>query len=108
MMSGCAYRIGDFTMVSSKNVDLSRAADFKRGSNRVKAEDNVPIIFGFPVGMPNMKTALDHAIESTPGAVALTDGVVTQKVFNFVIFGQLGYEVEGTPLFDSKLQASYK
>ncbi len=44
LLSGCANRIGDFTMVSSKNVDLTKGADFKRSLQRVKAEDTVPII----------------------------------------------------------------
>jgi len=108
LITGCAYRIGDFTMVSTKNIDLSRGADFTRSPTRVKGEDTVPLILGIPVGLPNMKTALDHAIAKTPGAVALTDGVVTQKRFDFIIFGQLGYEVEGTPLIDPRLQQSYK
>ena len=108
LATGCAQRIGDFTLVSSKNIDLTRGADFQRSSARVKADDTVPIILGIPVGIPNMKTALDHAIEKTPGAIALTDGVVTQKVFSFLIFGQMGYEVEGTPLIDPNLQKSYR
>ncbi|MFI3222947.1 MAG: hypothetical protein QX191_07920 [Methylococcaceae bacterium] len=55
-----------------------------------------------------MKTALDHAIEQTPGAVALTDSVITQKSFSIILFGQMGYEVEGTPLIDPNLQKAYK
>jgi hypothetical protein len=108
LLSGCANRIGDFTMVSSKNVDLTKGADFKRSLQRVKAEDTVPIILGIPIGLPNMKTALDHAIEQTPGAVALTDSVITQKSFSIILFGQMGYEVEGTPLIDPNLQKAYK
>ena len=108
VLSGCSIRLGDFTMISSKNVDISHGADFKRSANRVKGEDIVPIILGIPAGLPNMKTALDHAIEKTPGAVALTDSVITQKNFNFIIFGQMGYEVEGTPLIDPNLEKSYK
>ena len=108
LATGCAQRIGDFTLVSSKNIDLSKGADFKRASTRVKAIDSVPIILGFPVGLPDMKTALDHAIEQTPGAVALADGVIIRKEFDFILFGQLSYEVEGTPLIDPTVQKSYK
>ncbi|MGI9213052.1 MAG: hypothetical protein ACR2HF_11325 [Methylococcaceae bacterium] len=107
-VTGCAQRIGDFTLVSSKNIDLTRGADFKRSYTRIKAEDTVPIILGIPIGIPNMKTALDRAIEKTPGAVALTDGVVSQKIFNFIIFGEMGYEVEGTPLIDPNQEKTYK
>jgi len=108
LATGCSMRIGDFTMVSSKNVDMTHGADFKRSAVRVKADDSVPIILGIPMGAPNMKTALDRAIEKTPGAIGLVDSVVTQKVFNFVIFGQLGYEVEGTPLIDPNIEKAYR
>lgn len=30
------------------------------------------------MGVPNMKTAIDKAIESVPGAIALLDGVLSQ------------------------------
>jgi hypothetical protein len=106
--SGCTNRIGDFTAVSSKNMDLTRGADFKRGTSRVKADDTAAIILGIPTGVPNMKNALDRAIEKTPGAVGLVDAVVSQKVFYLVLFGQTGYEVEGTPLIDPHLEKSLK
>ncbi|MCX5698956.1 MAG: hypothetical protein NTX01_04585 [Candidatus Omnitrophica bacterium] len=42
-LSGCVSvnRIGDFTIISSKNIDLSRGANFKRGTTRVKGQDMV-------------------------------------------------------------------
>ena len=106
LITGCTHRIGDFTVVSSKNIDMTHVADFKRGATRVKGEDSVPIILAVPAGFPNMKTALDRAIEKTPGAVALTDAVITQKAFSFILFGQSGFEVEGTPLIDTKASAN--
>ncbi|MFZ2603484.1 MAG: hypothetical protein WAX79_05750, partial [Candidatus Omnitrophota bacterium] len=56
-------------------------------------------------GVPNIKTAIDKAIESVPGAVALLDGVVSQKSFYILLFGGYGYIVEGTPLIDPTLTA---
>lgn len=103
MTTGCTHRLGDFTAISSKNLDLSHGADFKRGVARVKGEDNVPIILTIPMGQPNMKTALDRAIETTPGAVSLVDAVLTQKCFWFILGGQCGFELEGTPLIDPNL-----
>jgi hypothetical protein len=100
--SGCTTvtRIGDFTIVSSKNIDLTRGADFKRGTNRVKGEDIV-VITGFTVpSTPNMKTAIDRAIEYVPGAVALLDGVISQKTVSYPFYTKMGYVVEGTPLVD--------
>ena len=100
-LSGCTSvnRIGDFTIISSKNIDLSRGANFKRGTTRVKGQDMVSNSGFTPVVYPNMKEAIDNAIEGTPGAVALLDGVISQKIAPF----KTGYVVEGTPLIDPAL-----
>ena len=99
-LSGCVSvnRIGDFTIISSKNIDLSRGANFKRGTTRVKGQDMVSTM-GFVPVTANMKTAIDKAIESTPGTVALLDGVISQKITAW----KVGYMVEGTPLVDPAL-----
>ncbi|MFW5768055.1 MAG: hypothetical protein ACOCXO_06780 [Bacteroidota bacterium] len=47
-----------------------------------------------------MKEAIDVAIESTPGCVALMDGVVYSKAWFVVFYGQSMYVIEGTPLID--------
>ncbi len=101
LVAGCSQRLVDFTIISSKNIDLSKADQFKRGTTRVEGVDNVPIII-FPLGTPNVKEAIDRAIEKVPGAVALVDGVVTYKFFYF-LFGQASYFVEGLPLLDPTL-----
>ena len=100
-LSGCTTvnRIGDFTIISSKNIDLSRGANFKRGTARVKGQHMVGNSGFTPIVYPNMKEAIDNAIEGTPGAVALLDGVISQKISPF----KTGYVVEGTPLIDSTL-----
>lgn len=100
---GCKTRVCDYTLLSSKNVDLSRAAQFKRGPDRVSGESLQTIIIFIPTsGPPNMKEAVDKAIESVPGTVALVDGVVYAENWWFIV-GQGGYVVEGTPLIDSSL-----
>jgi len=100
-LSGCTSinRIGDFTIISSKNIDLSRGANFKRGTTRVKGQDMVGTSGFTPAVQANMKTAIDRAIESVPGAVALLDGVISQKITTW----KTGYVVEGTPLIDPAL-----
>jgi hypothetical protein len=102
-LTGCVTRLVDFTIISTKNIDLARGADFKRASSRVQGEDIVSIIIIIPTGVPNIKTAVDKAIESVPGAVALLDGVLSQKAWSIIIFGQNGFVVEGTPLIDPAL-----
>ena len=58
---------------------------------------------GFPTGTPNIKEAIDRAIESVPGAVALLDGVLSYSSWNAILYGQIKYIVEGTPLIDPAL-----
>lgn len=102
--AGCSTRLVDFTIISSKNVELDRAGTFERAKNRVKGTDMVHWIIIIPTGVPNAKEAMDRAIESVPGAVALVDGVITSKFFYIpYIYGQQSYVVEGTPLIDPKL-----
>jgi hypothetical protein len=94
----------DFTLVSSKNVDLSKGASFVRGKNRVKGVDKIHLIVFVPTGSADIKDALDKAIESTPGCVALLDGVIYSKFWWIpYIYGQQSATVEGLPLIDPSL-----
>jgi len=104
-LAGCTTRLVDFTMISTKNIDLSHAAGFERGKSRISGEDKVMIIIFIPTGVPNIKEAIDQALESVPGAVALMDGVVTSEYF-WILFGQSGYVVEGTPLIDTAMASN--
>ena len=106
-LSSCSHRILDFTVVSSKNIDLSHAASFERGGVRQSGVDKVHIIIFVPTGTINLKEALDVAIEKTPGCVALVDGVIRSKYWWIpFIYGQSSYTIEGTPLIDTKLLAN--
>lgn len=102
MLCGCSTRLVDYTIISTKNIDLTRAAAFRRGDDRVAGRDQASIIIFIPTGVPDIKEAIDRAIESVPGAVALVDGVVRYQFFYIpYIFGKESYVVEGTPLIDS-------
>jgi hypothetical protein len=104
LFTGCTTRLVDFTAISTKNVDWSRAASYQRNGTRIKGKDTVHIIIFFPTGVPNMKEAIDRAIESVPGGVALVDGVVSVKSFYIpLIYGQNSYVVEGSVLVDPAL-----
>lgn len=107
VLTGCTMRLVDFTILSTKNIDLTRAATFERGAMRVEGIDKSSIIIFIPTGVPNVKEAIDRAIESVPGAVALVDGVVSYRSFYIpYIYGEESYIVEGTPLIDPKLAAA--
>lgn len=103
LLSGCATRMVDFTIISTKNVDLARLGEFHR-SERVEGVDTRYIIIIIPTGNPSVEEAVDRAIESVPGGVALIDGVLTNKFFYIpYIFGENKYVVTGTVLIDPKL-----
>ncbi|MFT5888326.1 MAG: hypothetical protein ACI9BO_001144 [Zhongshania sp.] len=109
LLSGCATRMVDFTIISTKNVDLARLGEFHRSERverveRVEGVDTRYIIIIIPTGNPSVEEAVDRAIESVPGGVALIDGVLTSKFFYIpYIFGETKYVVTGTVLIDPKL-----
>lgn len=109
LLTGCATRLVDFTVISSKNIEWSRASEYRRASQRTEGVDMVHIIIFIPTGVPNAKEAMDRAIESVPGAVALVDGVITSKFWYIpYVYGQQSYVVEGTPLIDPKLASTWE
>jgi|ADurb_Total_1113_FD_contig_31_662393_length_384_multi_2_in_0_out_0_1 hypothetical protein len=83
--SACTYRMVDFTVISSKNTDVKGKV-----GKRVKGSDGKCVY----LGPPNLKEALDRAIQQEPGADALIDGVVYQKIYVFWAI----FEVEGTAI----------
>lgn len=95
----CSRRVIDFTIISSKNVPIAnQGGNLQKATKRVKGIDSKWSILFIP-GIPDMKEAIDDAIEQYPGAVALTDGVIYNKGWSCFLFGQNKYIVEGNPLF---------
>jgi hypothetical protein len=90
ILSGCATRIGDFTVLSTKNVDISRLGDYEIIPARTKGEDLK--VFS----LPSMEEAVDKAIESVDGGVGMTD--VTVEIVQG--FFQAGYRIEGNVIVD--------
>ncbi len=103
---GCTTRLTDFTIASTKTIELSKVPTFKRGGQRTTGKDTAHIIIFIPLGQPNIKEAIDRAIEKIPGAVALLDGVISIRNFYIpYVYGQNSYIVEGTALIDPALLA---
>lgn len=96
MLSGCTTRLTDMTVASTHNYNLN-GEKFVQGS-RVTGEDTVSVML-LPIGLPNVKTAIDRAIAKNRCAVALSDVVISQLNHAF-IFGHFGYRVEGTAIID--------
>ena len=103
LLTSCTQRLFDFTIISTKNLDLSKMDTFERGRQRVEGTDGVNWILMIPLGFPNIKQAIDRAIEMTPGAVARVDGVVFSKSWFAIVTAYTSYVVEGTPIIDPLL-----
>ena len=95
-LSGCSTRIADLTVASSKNINLNSTGLVT--GERVKDDDTVAIIL-FPLGTPEIKEAVDNAIEQNKCAVGLTNVVIDQTFFSFFV-GFIAYEVEGNLIID--------
>ena len=104
LLSSCSQRIIDFTLISSKNIEFSKFDTYERVNSRTTGKDTKSIIFVVPTGNPSGKEAMDEAIESVPGCVALVDGVLTHKWFYIpYIYGEFTFIIEGTPIVDPAL-----
>ena len=102
LLTGCSVRVADCTIASTKNIDFEKLSKAKLGAPRTSGEDSKLIVIVIPAGVPNLKTAVDKAIEAVPGCIALADVAVYSKSFYVpLIIGSNGYVVEGTPLIDS-------
>jgi hypothetical protein len=103
--TGCVTRIGDFTVMSSKNVDLSRLGEFSRSSKTIKGTDSLITVLGFITvkSQVDLKKALDNALSKIPGAQALVDVRIDVRRLNFLLFEIDSYIVSGTVLIDPRV-----
>lgn len=103
LLSGCVHRIGDFTVASTKNMDIKRTLHRVDESERLVGKDTKHIILFIPTGTPNMKEAMDNAVEQRQGAVGLSNVTVKSGLWWIpYIYGQSSYEVEGNPVYENK------
>ena len=95
VLSGCSIRHGDFSVASNKIVRLSDfevdKADRVKG---VEGKDFKHIIFYIPTGIPTIDAAIDDALEKGNGDL-LTDAVIEQYWWWFLVYGQVGWTVKG-------------
>lgn len=97
--TACSQRLLDFTILSTKNIDVETHQIIK-GKERITGIDKTRILIFIPTGSPDIKEAIDNAIENVPNCVGIIDGVVYSKFWYIpYIYGEVWYEVEGTPIF---------
>lgn len=78
-------------MVTTKN--YIAGAKYKM-VGRMTGEDMVLEII-IPLGIPNMKTAVDNTIQTAPGGVYLANAVIESGGWYAFLVGQEGYRVTG-------------
>lgn len=93
VLGGCTMRYGDFTVGSTKNISqLSQKGD------KVTGEDCSANLLGLipiegPI-YPNLKTAIDRALERAKGDV-IADAVISYSALPLIIYNQYCFKVEG-------------
>lgn len=76
LVAGCSSRIGDFTTVSTKNVDMN--AEYQKVGT-TEGSDGAVII-----GQPDLKTAVDNALENAEAnAKYLTNARIIGTTYPF-------------------------
>ena len=101
LMSGCSQQMFDFTIMSTRNIELSKLSALQRSNQRVEGEDKAHFIIVIPTKIIRIDQAVDRTIAATPGCVALLDGTVYHKSWWIpYIYAQERYVVEATPLID--------
>ena len=102
--TGCTARIGQLTTVSTKNMEWNRAGEYVRTNKSVVGKDISTMILFIPTKFQvTIDDAIKNALDQIPGAVALVDATLRYQFFTIVLFGQVGYIIEGTVLIDPKL-----
>lgn len=101
MLASCTNRIGDFTVLSTKNMNMEQPGGFRVGENRVTGVDKQHIIVLFPTGQVSMKEATDRAIElGGKGCVGLSDAAVYSGAWYIpYVYGTSHITVEGNPVY---------
>jgi hypothetical protein len=104
-IAGCATRVGDFTLMSSKNVDLSAIGSYQRSAKNVKGSDTkLSMILFIPLNPTyDLKKALDKALSKIPGAEVIVDVRIDVRKIPLLLVTFEGYVVSGTVLINPQV-----
>ena len=94
---GCSsMRIGDLSVISSRNVNLDKVDLDTLEGTRVTGKDGVLLLLGLiPLGgLPNLEEAMDDALNQGGGDLML-DAVVRSTSWSAIIVAEVAIEVEG-------------
>ena len=94
-MMGCTQRLGDLSVVSTRNVTLDRVdLDQLPQVRGITGEDSRWVALCIPLGRPNLKDAVDDALNKGGGDV-MVDVVMHRRNWWFLI-GEDAIQVKGT------------
>lgn len=101
LLTSCSQDLFNFTIVSTKNIELGKLSSLEKSTEKTKGEDKASVIVIIPTKKTKIDRAISNTIDAIPGCVALLDGTVSQK-FWFIpyIYGEVKFVIEATPLID--------
>jgi hypothetical protein len=109
ILTSCSQNLFNFTIVSTKNIELEKLSSLEKSSERTKGEDKTSIIIIIPTRKIKIDQAISNTIDGIPGCVALLDGVVYSKFWYIpYIYGEQKIVIEATPLVDPSIATSSK
>ncbi|MCH1931825.1 hypothetical protein L9G16_16740 [Shewanella sp. A25] len=104
-LTGCSTstRIGDFTVASTKNMDVKDSTHQVDTTKRLVGIDEKAGFLFVPPGLPDIKEAMDNAIEQNPEAVGMSNVTLKFNTFDIpFLYRTISYEVEGSPVFEKQ------
>ncbi|MEW5894669.1 MAG: hypothetical protein AB1650_02760 [Candidatus Omnitrophota bacterium] len=94
-VSGCAMRLADMSVISTRNVSLDKVdLDRMPQVKNVTGKDSKFIFLFIPFGVPHLEDAVDDALRKGQGDL-MVDAVVYSRSWWFII-GETGIEVKGS------------
>lgn len=107
ILTSCNQNLFNFTIVSTKSIDLEKLSSFKKSAEKVTGEDKTSIIIIIPTKSVKIDQAITNTIDAIPGCVALMDGTVYSKLwFIPYIYGEHKIVIEATPIIDPSFNQS--
>lgn len=95
LLSGCSTRLGDFSVISTRNVSLDRVdLDALPQTRGVTGKDTSFIFLLIPFGFPHLEDAIDDALDKGGGDIMI-DGVLRSTIW-WLLIGQSTLSVKGT------------
>lgn len=114
VLTGCKTidnTIARFSVISSKNVDISNLGNFKRSATKIETKKLSKITLFTEEdlrGNYQLENALDSALENIPGATVMVDAKLHYIIKKRPCSTRYGYVFEGTALIDPTLAAAAK